>query len=124
MAKISKAQIDKFLRNTIFGALFGIVGDGVIDKVEKETFTFHRINDRQWGTIVTDANGEHRYVRVGVIVAEQRDDMTAEELMQSEIDAYAEKQEAKAEKAQKKAEKISKDKAKREAAKKEQENNK
>ena len=117
MAKISKAQIDKFLRNTIFGALFGIVGDGVVDEVERETFTFHRINDRQWGTIVTDANGDHRYVRVGVIVAELRDDMTAEELMQSEIDTYAEKQEAKAEKAEAKKAKIAKDKAKRAAAK-------
>ena len=66
------------------------------------------------GIILTDANGEQRYVRIGAIVAELRDDMTAEELMQSEIDAYTAKQDAKAEKAKKKAEKIASDKAKRE----------
>ena len=121
MAKISKAQIDKFLRNTIFGALFGIVGDGVIDEVEKETFTFHRINDRQWGIILTDKNGVERYCRVGVIVAEEREDMTARELMQSEIDAYNEKQASKAEKAKAKEAKIARDKNAREEKKKKEE---
>ena len=77
----------------------------------------HRINDRQYGVILTDLNGEKRYCRIPVIVAELREDMTAEELMQSEIDAYQAKQDAKAEKAKAKAEKIAKDKAKREAAK-------
>ena len=43
--------------------------------------------------------------------------MTAEELMQSEIDAYNQKKADKAEKAKKNAEKIAKDKAKREAKK-------
>jgi hypothetical protein len=48
-------------------------------------------------------------------VAELRDDMTAEELMQSEIDAYNQKQADKAEKAKAKEKKIAKDKARREA---------
>ena len=117
MAKITKALVDKYIRNTVFGAIFGIVGDGVIDTVEQEGFTFHRINDRQWGTIVTDANGEHRYVRIGAIVAEVREDMTAEELMASECEAYNAKQAEKAEKEKAKAEKIAKDKARREAEK-------
>ena len=79
-----------------------------------ESAGFHRINDRQYGILLTDLNGETRYVRIGAIVAELREDMTAEELMQSEIDAYTAKQDAKAEKAKKKEEKIAKDKARRE----------
>ena len=72
MAKVSKAEVDKNLRESIFFDRFGIV-------------------------------------------AEEREDMTAEELMQSEINAYNEKQADKAEKAKAKAEKMAKDKAKREA---------
>ena len=109
MAKVSKAEVDKRLREFVFNTLFN-------DTVVAETgVEFTKINDRQYGIIITDANGEQRYVRVGAIVAELREDMTAEELMQSEIDAYTAKQDAKAEKAQKKAEKIAKDKARREA---------
>ena len=109
MAKVSKAEVDKKLREFVFNTLFN-------DTVVAETgVEFTKINDRQYGIIITDANGEQRYVRIGAIVAELREDMTAEELMQSEIDAYTAKQDAKAEKAQKKAEKIAKDKARREA---------
>ena len=112
MAKVSKAIVDKDLREKIFNDL-GLDGTPVIE----QECQYHKINDRQYGCIITDANGEQRYVRIGAIVAELREDMTAEELMQSEIDAYNAKQDAKAEKAQKKAEKIAKDKAKREAEK-------
>ena len=108
MAKVSKAEVDKNLRERVFQ----MIADGDSD-------LFQKVNDRQQGIILTDLNGEQRYVRIGAIVAELREDMTAEELMQSEIDAYTAKQEAKAEKAQKKAEKIAKDKAKREAEKEE-----
>ena len=106
MAKITKAIVDKDLRDKVFNDLFteGLIEDG-----------YTKINDRQWGIIITDLNGEKRYVRIGAIVAELREDMTAEELMQSEIEAYTTKQDAKAEKAKKKEEKIAKDKAKREA---------
>ena len=76
---------------------------------------YAKINDRQYGILLTDLNGNQRYIRIGAIVAELRDDMTAEELMQSEIDAYNQKQADKAEKAKAKAEKIAKDKSKREA---------
>jgi topoisomerase IA-like protein len=78
---------------------------------------FHKINDRQYGILMVDPNGEQRYVRIGAIVAEIRDDMTAEELMQSEIEAYETKQAEKAEKAAKRKTKAEKDKAKREAEK-------
>lgn len=108
MAKISKTVVDKELRDTIFKDLL-LRGDSPIE------YDYHKINDRQWGAILTDTNGEQRYVRIGVIVAEEREDMSAEELMQSEIDAYNAKQEAKAEKAKAKAEKIARDKARREA---------
>ena len=115
MSKVTKAIVDRNLREDIFSDIFA----------NKELrFDYVKINDRQYGVLITDENGEERYVRIGVIVSELREDMTAEELMQSEIDAYNAKQEVKAEKAQKKAEKIAKDKAKREAeAKKKEEKN-
>ena len=59
-------------------------------------------------------NGHERYVRIGVIVAEEREDMTARELMKAEQTAYKNAQEQKAEKARARAEKAEKDKAKRE----------
>lgn len=104
MAKVTKNIVDKDLRDRVFEAILTGNVQG-----------FGKINDRQYGTIMFDLNGEMRYVRIGVIVAEKREDMTAEELMQSEIDAYNAKQDAKAEKAKKKEEKIAKDKAMREA---------
>ena len=106
MAKISKTVVDKALRDGIFYDIF---------QNDCGMYDYVKINDRQYGVLITDLNGEQRYIRIGAIVAELRDDMTAEELMQSEIDAYNAKQDAKAEKAQKKAEKIAKDKARREA---------
>lgn len=111
MAKISKTANDKALRDSVFTML----------KVDDNEF-FHKVNDRQYGIIMTDLNGIHRYVRLGAIVAEERDDLTAEELMQMEIDAYNAKQNEKAEKAKKKEEKIAKDKARREKEKEEKEN--
>lgn len=110
MAKISKAVVDSNLRKVVFDALN-------IANIEG----FHKVNDRQFGCIIEDANGERRYVRIGAIVAEQREDMTADELMASEIADYNAKQEAKAKRAAERAEKAAKDKAKREAAKKEKE---
>lgn len=108
MAQVSKTIVDKALREQVFDLLFSTPNDDNVDY-------FVKINDRQYGVLLTDLNGTQRYIRVGAIVAEERDDMTAEELMQSEIDAYNAKQEAKAEKAKKKEAKIAKDKARREA---------
>lgn len=108
MAKVSKAIVDKDLRDRVFQ----MIADGDCD-------LFQKVNDRQQGIILTDLNGESRYIRLGAIVAELRDDMTAEELMQSEIDTYNQKQADKAEKAKAKEAKIAKDKAKREAKEKE-----
>lgn len=110
MAKISKAVVDSNLRKVVFDALN-------IANIEG----FHKVNDRQFGCIIEDVNGERRYVRIGAIVAEVREDMTADELMASEIADYTAKQEAKRERAQARAEKAARDKAKREAAKKEKE---
>lgn len=111
MAKVSKTEVDKKLRDFVFDTLFN-------DTVVAETgVEFTKINDRQYGIILTDANGEQRYVRIGAIVAELREDMTAEELMNAEIKAYQDKQDAKAEKAKEKAEKIAADKARRKAEK-------
>ena len=110
MAKISKTVVDSTLRTTIFDDIFhGYPTD----------YNYQKINDRQYGVILTDANGVERYCRVGVIVAEEREDMTARELMQKEIADYNAKQEAKAEKAEARAKKAEADKARREAKEKE-----
>lgn len=115
MAKISKNVVDADLRNRIFSHLD-------IANAYTEDSLFYKINDRQYGVILTDKNGVERYCRVGVIVAEEREDMTARELMQAEIDAYNEKQANKAEKAKAKEAKIARDKkAREEKAKKEEE---
>lgn len=120
MAKISKTVVDKALRDSIFTLLFG--DKDVLEMTDEATgIQIKKINDRQYGVLLTDLNGVERYVRIGAIVAEEREDMTAEELMQSEINAYQAKQDAKAEKAKKKEEKIAKDKARRAKAKEEAE---
>ena len=75
MAKISKNVVDADLRNQVFEDIFADPSDtGYI-----------KINDRQWGIILTDKNGVERYCRIGVIVAEERENMTARELMEKEI---------------------------------------
>lgn len=108
MAKISKTVVDAELRAQVF------------DELDIENGNFIKINDRQYGIILVDKNGVERYVRIGAIVAEEREDMTARELMQSEIDAYNAKQEAKAEKAKVREKKAEADKARREAKEKEE----
>lgn len=108
--KISKAVVDSNIRSAIFSALNVANIEG-----------FHKINDRQYGCIVEDVNGTRHYARVGVIVAEEREDCTADELMASEIADYEDKQTKKAERAAARAEKAAKDKAKREKAKAEKE---
>lgn len=113
MAKVTKTQNDKSLRDLVFSELF---------EGNDTQYDFVRINDRQYGVLMIDLNGHQRYVRIGAIVAEERDDMTAEELMASEIEEYEMKQKAKAEKAKAKEVKIAKDKARREKEKEEKEN--
>lgn len=97
-------NVSATLRNEVFDYLF----NGV-----ENNLNFVKINDRQYGVLLTDANGTERYVRIGAIVAEERNDMTARELMESEIKAYNDTQERKAEKAKASAEKKAKDEAKR-----------
>lgn len=109
MPKVSKTVVDKDLRDKVF--------NGLLEPIPEVLNSIVRINDRQYGILLTDLNGDKRYCRIPVIVAELREDMTAEELMQSEIDAYNAKQEEKAEKAKAKAEKAAKDKARREKEK-------
>ena len=106
MAKISKTVVDKALRDQVFQCLF--------EDCNPADYGFDKINDRQYGVILTDKNGVERYIRIGAIVAEEREDMTAQELMQKEIDEYNTKQAVKAEREKKRIEKIAKDKAKRE----------
>ena len=109
MAQISKSAVDADLRARIFDMLI----DEAMEHTDKNPFV--KINDRQYGCLMTDKNGNERYCRIGVIVAEEREDMTARELMEAEIAKYQEAQQKKAEKAAKAAA----DKAAREAAAKE-----
>ena len=111
MAKMNKTQIDSELRTRVLESIY----------YEKSDLDLMKINDRQYGVLLTDIAGHQRYVRIGVIVAEEREDMSAEELMSAEIEAYEQKQADKAEKAKKKEIKIAKDKAEREAKAKESE---
>ena len=106
MAKISKAIVDSALRAQVFECLF--------ENCNPADYGFDKINDRQYGVILVDTNGHERYVRIGVIVAEEREDMTARELMKAEQTIYKNAQEQKAEKARLRAEKAEKDKARRE----------
>ena len=108
MPQKSKSVVDKNLRDTVFNDLF-TGGNPNCTKSEAGLAIYpeneyHKINDRQWGVILTDLNGTQRYVRIGAIVAEERKDMTAEELMNKEIAAYEESLAKKAEKAKKKEE--------------------
>ena len=106
--KNSQSIVDSAIRTEVFSTLNVANIEG-----------FQKINDRQYGVIVTDINGDKRYARVGVIVAQEREDMTAEELMAAEVADYNGKQAKKAEAAAKRAEKAAKDKAAREAKEKE-----
>ena len=110
--KYSRPVVDSDLRSRIFEQLFGCMPLGEPDG-------YNKVNDRQYGIILPDLNGVMRYCRVGVIVAEEREDMTAEKLMAKEIADYNAKQEAKAEKAEARAKKAEADKARREAKEKE-----
>lgn len=109
MAKISKNVVDADLRAKVFDDILTDYTGDLFD------YEYKKINDRQYGVLLTDLNGVERYVRLGAIVAEEREDMTARELMQSEIALYEDTKKRKAEKEVAKAEKIAKDKAKREA---------
>ena len=108
MAKISKTVVDSDLRARIFEELD--IDDG----------NFVKINDRQYGIILTDKNGVDRYCRVGVIVAEERETETARELMAKEIAAYEEQQEKKRIREEKKQAKILADKQRRQKNKEEE----
>ena len=101
--KTSRAVTDSAIRSYVFDLLNVANIEG-----------FQKLNDRQYGLLVTDANNEQRYVRVGIIVSELRDGMTAQELMESEIQEYKEKQAKKAKKAAERAAKAERDKAERE----------
>ena len=121
MMKATKTMVDKALRDEVFTLLWG--DKDVSEMTDEATgIQIKKINDRQYGCILTDMNGNERYIRIGAIVAELREDMTAEELMNAEIEEYRMKQEAKAEKAKAKEAKIAKDKARREKEKEEKKN--
>lgn len=106
-----------YTKNVVDADLRSIVFDDILVKTaDIRDFDYQKVNDRQYGVILTDLNGTKRYVRVGVIVAEEREDMTAEELMQSEITKYQEAQAKKAELAAKRAKKAASDAEKRKKA--------
>jgi hypothetical protein len=106
MPKITKNIVDADLRRNVFYFMFPEHFDTAqVDTAAEKVLRLEKINDRQFGVIMTDLNGVERYVRIGAIVAEEREDMTARELMQREIDDYNRKQAEKAEKAKTKQKK-------------------
>lgn len=117
MAKISKTVVDADLRKQVFSDL--ITDTPTELDLDNPRVNYVKINDRQYGVILTDLNGVERYVRIGAIVAEEREDMTARELMESEIAAYNDAQAEKSRKAQERTKKAEADKARREAKAKE-----
>ena len=103
-----------YTKNVVDANLRSVVFDDLLDRNSSYSdLEYVKVNDRQYGVILTDLNGVERYVRIGAIVAEEREDMTARELMESEIAKYNEAQEKKAEKKRKSEEKAAKDKAAR-----------
>lgn len=117
MPKYTKNIVDADLRGTVFNDLFTNYSG---DDMEFNGHNYQKINDRQYGVILTDKNGVERYCRVGVIVAEERDTETARELMAREIAAYKEQQEKKHIREEKKQAKILADKQRRQKNKEEE----
>lgn len=121
MAKISKNVVDADLRSRVFED--ADLRIGTFENIDPDSeITWVKINERQYGCIIRDLNGGERYIRLGAIVAEEREDMTARDLMKSEIAKYQATQAKNAEKAKAKEAKIARDKkAREEKAKKEEE---
>lgn len=115
MAKIGKQIIEKDIRDRVFGEIFPSTCNYETD--------FQRINDRQFGCIMHDLNGTPRYVRIGVIVAEDKTEegISAQEYMQIERKLYEDTQRKNAITALQRAKKAEADKARREAKRKEKE---
>ena len=115
----TKNVVDADLRNRVFAWLMDDPDSPDTEYEIAISNSMKKINDRQYGCLLTDMNGHLRYVRIGAIVAEEREDMSAEELMGSEVAKYNEAQEKKAEKKRKSEEKAKHDKAMREQKAKE-----
>ena len=64
MAKMTKTAVDKALRDEVFSDLFGRPHDVSTPEFGR----WNKINDRQWGIILTDANGHDRYVKLMPII--------------------------------------------------------
>ena len=110
MATISKAITENTVRTAAFAAL------NMTDNAQ-----FERISNQSYAAVFTDDNGVERMVEIKAIVRKVDEEMSASEMLQFEIQEYAdklaEKATKKAEKEAAKAEKIAKDAAKRAAAK-------
>ena len=112
--KTRKGNCMTYTKNIVDANLRSVVFDDLLDRNSSYSdLEYVKVNDRQYGVILTDLNGVERYVRIGAIVAEEREDMTARELMESEIAKYNEAQVKKAEKKRKSEEKAAKDKVAR-----------
>lgn len=110
MATISKAITENTVRTAAFAALN-----------MPENAQFERISNQSYAAVFTDDNGVERMVEVKAIVRKVDEEMTASEMLQFEVQEYAdklaEKAAKKAEKDAEKAKKIAKDAEKRAAAK-------
>lgn len=114
MATISKAITENTVRTAAFAALN-----------MSENAQFERISNQSYAAVFTDDNGVERMVEIKAIVRSLKSmeemEMSASEMLQFEVQEYAdklaEKAAKKAEKDAEKAKKIAKDAEKRAAAK-------
>ena len=110
MATISKAITENTVRTAAFAAL------NMPDNAQ-----FERISNQSYAAVFTDDNGVERMVEVKAIVRKVDEEMSASEMLQFEVQEYAdkvaEKAAKKAEKDAEKAKKIAKDAEKRATAK-------
>lgn len=105
MPKITKPILEADLRVKTFGKL--------------QLNEFERVNDRTYGIIIIDMNGTERYIRLNAVVTEEREGLTARQLMAQEQREYQESMAKKAEQKAKAAEKAAADKERRAKEKKE-----
>lgn len=106
MPTISKSIADASVRTAAFEALAMTDHDN-----------FVRISNQSYGAVFTDTNGVERMVEIKAVVRKVDEEISAQEMLDTEVAEYAGKI-AKAEAAaQEKREKAEKAKAKREAAK-------
>lgn len=82
---------------------------------------FIKINNCRYGIILTDLDGNDRYIQVNVKATKFDEDVPAQEMMQKELNDYADQLSREKATAEKKAKKVAEAKAKKEKEKEKEE---